>query len=60
MLANLVATLRPKPWWQYIGFHLILDIIVIGCIWLVEWPSPENANQQKRSASAMRASPEAG
>lgn len=39
--AILIENLRPADAWKYIGFHGLLDTIVLGAIWFVPWPSSD-------------------
>jgi hypothetical protein len=38
---QVVTSLNPAEWWQYMIFHLLLDAVVLAAIWLVPWPSGE-------------------
>jgi len=37
-----VKSLSPAKWWQYAGFHIFLDAVVLAAIWLVPWPSSDS------------------
>ncbi len=37
--AEIAKHAGPPPHWLLFGFHLLLDAIVLGCIWLVPWHS---------------------
>ena len=41
----LVKSLSPAKWWQYAGFHIFLDAVVLAAIWRVPWPSSGEKNQ---------------
>ena len=38
---QVVASLSPAEPWQYVAFHVLLDAVVLGGIWIVPWPSSE-------------------
>lgn len=47
MLSNdlpeaVIKSLSPAKWWQYTGFHIFLDAVVLAAIWLVPWPSSDD------------------
>jgi hypothetical protein len=35
----IVGSLSPAEWWQYAGFHVFLDAVVLAAIWFVQWSS---------------------
>ncbi|MDY6837390.1 MAG: hypothetical protein SWH78_05390 [Thermodesulfobacteriota bacterium] len=39
----IVGSLSPAEWWQYTGFHLLLDVAVLAAIWLVPWPKSDDS-----------------
>ena len=38
-----VGSLSPAEWWQYAGFHVFLDAVVLAAIWFVPWPSSKDS-----------------
>jgi hypothetical protein len=37
----------PATSWQYFCFHLVLDLLVVGSIWLVPWQSIDLSSSVK-------------
>lgn len=35
-LSTVTETLRPGPLWQYIGFHLLLDVSILIAMWRIK------------------------
>ena len=46
--AALVESLSPAAPWQYLVFHLVLDLVVLAIIWFVPWPSGETQSSSAR------------
>lgn len=37
--ASIGESASPHEDWELIGFHILLDLVVISCIWFVKWHS---------------------
>lgn len=38
-----IGSLRPAEWWQYTGFHVFLDVVVLAAIWFVPWTRSDDS-----------------